>query len=914
MLDFQSVCSRRKFITKTVLSGGILFTFKQLSFGTLFANSFEDKASSKTDPSFGWGSIPGRASYRYEGLAKVMGQKIFARDFSAADFENWPRYEMHGLVLRAPLVGKSFQGLNFSHIQKSLRPIVVITDKELRLNHIKVPEFFKPRLIGRLGHSPDYLGQPLAILLFSDVDVFLEAKKYYRNPEKILIWGKAGEPEVQPPYCDGHLIRYSVDNGEPEYSPATHGGFLPLHPASTGLESIRSKKGLEFVDRIQQDQDQFKWRKFEGEFSTQTVDPCFMEPENGICYFDEKIGKFHMAIGTQCPSADSESIADMFSPATCPIKLKQVELISCFPGGGFGGRDHSMFPLLLALAGVFSGKNRSVRIINDRFDQFQSGIKRHASNTKIKMEVDQAGKIQSLKINVDMPGGGQKNFSFAVPSDAAANASLGYFIPRADIAYRSLPTVGVPAGSMRGFGSVQVAFAVESMMDEIARTLQLDPLEFRVQNALEPGLTTIMGAAPISSVRVKEIIQAMQSHELWKNRKTRKRKTPDFYYGVGSSVTMMSFGTNQDAVLAEVSVDKDGHVRVITNGIDMGQGLSTTLAITPAQFLGRNADSINMGGSSEFDLLTLWTKECKNQTEQDLCAKDPRFTLGVSMGTIASASAFSQHHVVNEASRLLFETSLYPVAVKIWGKQVPMEAVLWKEGALSASGFPSLSWMDLVCELYKKDDGICAVMVHGFYRCGWSFGEFVIHDKEVKIPVDALAFKPVAGQYRLEKRRSVSFPSFAMKWRGFGNYNTSGCLTAVEVCKKTGVVRIEEIYSFLECGAILQKQIVEGQTEGALAMGIGQALYEELPENINGAGDGTWNFHRYQVPLYRHLPVQKMGVLILDPLEGEKEPKGMAEVVVLPVAPSIVNGICDAIGVRFYHLPVTPEKILRALL
>lgn len=911
MVDFHRACSRRTFITTTALSGGVFFTFKQLSFASQLANSFDSATPSPSTPVSEWGSIPGRAAYRYDGLAKVMGQKIFSRDFSTSDFPHWPQHEMQALVVRASSVGSAFQGIQLEHIPQALRPLTVVTDQDLLRYQIKVPAFFAPRLFCRWHTSPDYLGQPLALLLFDSLDVFLEAKALYRDTTPLVKWGKKIAPEPLPPYCEGRLIRYLDAQGGPSYSPFTHGGLLLDLHARTGAESERIKHATKFATRIQEDQVQKKWRVFEKAFSTQTVDPCFMEPENGLCYFDEKNGKFHIALGTQSPSADGEHIVDLFSATACPIKLREVEVISCFPGGGFGGRDHSMFPLLLTLAGIFAGKNRSVRIIQDRFSQFQSGIKRHASSTNLKIAVDAEGNMQSLTMKLEMPGGGQNNLSFAVPCDGSTNTASGYFMPRADISFRSFYTTGVPAGSMRGFGSVQVQFAVESLIDEIACTLQQDPLEFRLQNILQPGMTTIMGAVPLNSLRFQDIIHTMQAHPLWKNRKVWRQETADFYYGTGAAVTMMSFGTNQDAVLAEVKINPDGTLLVSTNGIDMGQGTSTTLALTPGKWLGRNADTIQMGVCQAFDRLQLWTKECKDQAEEDRAAKDPKFTLGLSIATIASSSAFAQHHAVREAARILFTSSLLPLANRIWGKEVVADGIAWKDGALSAPGTTPILWHTLVQALYKG--GICGVMVHGFYRCGWAQGDFVHQGKTLQVPLDALAFADTEGRYEVKTRSQVSYSPFAMKWRGYGNYNTSGCLTTVEVSKKTGAVRIDSIYSFVECGTVIQKQIVEGQAEGALAMGIGQALYEELPENVSGAGDGTWNFHRYQVPLFQHLPVTNMGVQILDPLEGETESKGVGEVVLLPVAPSIVNAIHDAIGVRFSHLPVTPAHILRAL-
>ena len=134
-----------------------------------------------------------------------------------------------------------------------------------------------------------------------------------------------------------------------------------------------------------------------------------------------------------------------------------------------------------------------------------------------------------------------------------------------------------------------------------------------------------------------------------------------------------------------------------------------------------------------------------------------------------------------------------------------------------------------------------------------------------------------------------------------------------EIDKASGAVAILDAVTVLECGRALVPQQVAGQAEGGFAMGAGYALHEYLPLYEAGPGDGTWNLDRYRVPRASDLPVWKLDIEVLPPLGATDVPKGIAELVSIPVAPAILNAIADATGKRFDALPVTPDKIKAAL-
>jgi CO/xanthine dehydrogenase Mo-binding subunit len=169
------------------------------------------------------------------------------------------------------------------------------------------------------------------------------------------------------------------------------------------------------------------------------------------------------------------------------------------------------------------------------------------------------------------------------------------------------------------------------------------------------------------------------------------------------------------------------------------------------------------------------------------------------------------------------------------------------------------------------------------------------------------------GGYHRFDRVSVTFPPTLFERVGVGYTSASGSVVAVEIDKATGAVAILDAVTVLECGRALVPELVRGQAEGGFAMGAGYALHEYLPLYEGGPGDGTWNLDRYRVPRASDLPVWRLEVDVLPPLGPTDVPKGIAELVSIPVAPAILNAIADAIGKRFDTLPVTAEKIKASL-
>jgi CO/xanthine dehydrogenase Mo-binding subunit len=221
---------------------------------------------------------------------------------------------------------------------------------------------------------------------------------------------------------------------------------------------------------------------------------------------------------------------------------------------------------------------------------------------------------------------------------------------------------------------------------------------------------------------------------------------------------------------------------------------------------------------------------------------------------------------------------------------------------------------------------VVGATVHGFNRWQWTEADFDVVGGPVRLAVDGLSLRYGDGaaaakqalastpnRYHVLDRRTASFPPTRNNNAMVG-YNTAvGTLAELAIDATNGKVALLAHHTILECGNMLVPDLVSGQLQGGTATGIGLALHEELPLYEGGPGDGTWNFNRYHLPRGSDVAVWAQTAEILPPLSDSEPPKGMAEVVVIPIMAAIVNGIAHAIDHRFRTLPVTPDQILKVL-
>ena len=448
-------------------------------------------------------------------------------------------------------------------------------------------------------------------------------------------------------------------------------------------------------------------------------------------------------------------------------------------------------------------------------------------------------------------------------------------------------------------------------------------------------MKSALGAVPHGTQRAEAVLEKARAHALWTDRAARKRAYEAAHhgkhYGVGFGCIQRRFGMGAEAALAKVEVAPDGRITLSHSGNEIGTGSSSGQAVACARWLGRPADALELAVTEWPDLPVETSGDpfTMSQTEQDRLAKNPRWSPAIASASSASNSSYYFTHATQEAGRIVFLRGLWPAAAAIWARSGPArsrpEDAHWRDGLLTIEGLEPLPLARLAREAHRRGLVIGAA-VHTFNRWQWSEAGFEVDGTLVHAPVDALAVRygdgadaakqalsTTTNRYQLLDRRSVSFPPVQNNNRMLG-YNTAvGTLAELTVDAASGKVTLLTHHTILECGNMLVPQLVLSQLQGGVASGIGLALHEELPLYEDGPGDGTWNFDRYQLPRGGDVAVWTQTSEVLPPLSESEPPKGMAEVVMIPIIPAILNGIAHAIGHRFRTLPVTRDQITKAM-
>jgi CO/xanthine dehydrogenase Mo-binding subunit len=914
-----------------------------------FAQAFSGNGGAQPIGGPAWQSAPGVARQRIEGFAKVSGAKLYAADFRAGDMPGWPAATGHALLVKSTDATHVFEGIDLDLLTPEFRPDRVVLAADLAAAKITVPGFYTGDLLVPAGKTPLYLGQPVALLIWDDFARFSLARSVIVSEPGFVKMGAETGAAEQDPYGAYHFVRVAGPTPESEdvYSALQAGWAQPLryvdhqpqwaaptHDASVDAEAsfygdrIRAEIAAAGDDMLVLDRS----------FQTQSVDQVFLEPESALAWYDEGKQKLELVVGVQSPTWIGQSIATLVAKNAAGYTVKDIVANCAYVGGGFGGRDYSIFPLYAALAALFS-PGKPVRLANLRTDQFQIGLKRHAFGIRSQIAVDKAsGRIAAFAADQDLDGGGLANLSSAVALVGAASTIGMYDVPKVDVQSIARHSRAVTAGSMRGFGAFQTMTALEVLVDETAASLGLDPVDFRRRNLLANGRKTMLGNVISGYVRSAEVLDRLAAKPVWTRRAAEKARraasSPDKLYGVGLACTTMEYGSGSDPAFALVELDPSGRITLTSQAVEIGNGIATALAVRVADKLGAAADAVKLGDLDSWDVLGLTAPDDPfsiTAAQQAEGAKNPRFVLDVGQDTTACNGAHVHTEAASEAATIVLRFGLFPAAMAIWsgkdealGLYVRVEDVRFVDGRLTARGLEPLALAEVAAKAHEMGF-VTAAMVHSYNRWAWATAVFDLPDGRYEGAIDALAVRygsgapadrkalmTIDGWHRLD-RTSVDFPPVALERIDVGYAGAAGTIVAVEIDKASGAVTILEAVTVMECGRAIVPELVHCQAEGGFAMGVGYALHEYLPLYEDGPGNGQWNLDQYTIPRASDLPVWTYTTDILPPLGPTDVPKGIAELVMCPVPAAVLNAISDATGKRFATLPVTSDMIKAAL-
>jgi CO/xanthine dehydrogenase Mo-binding subunit len=333
----------------------------------------------------------------------------------------------------------------------------------------------------------------------------------------------------------------------------------------------------------------------EQSYQTQFIEHAYLEPEAALAEVSSE-GGINLQGSFQNIFSSRKALAAVMGLDLARVTIKQTTL-----GGSFGGKDEVMTQLGCRAALLAKATGRPVKMVNSRENSLNESYKRHPYAMHYKIGADEAGKLTAIQSEMTADAGPYASMSPFVTWRSAVQATGPYKCDHVSTDTYAAYTNNCYTGAMRGFGAPQINFAIESMMDELATELKIDPLEMRMRNAFEQGSTTATGQCLDSHVvSIREVLQKAAAQTDWKNKRRKLEKlnrdrTDGRRSGIGIACSYrgVSLGAEgMDAVGAIVSVQSDGSVIVTIGLTDMGQGIQSVTALIAAEVLGISPERV----------------------------------------------------------------------------------------------------------------------------------------------------------------------------------------------------------------------------------------------------------------------------------------------------------------------------------
>ncbi len=593
----------------------------------------------------------------------------------------------------------------------------------------------------------------------------------------------------------------------------------------------------------------------ERDFTTQPIEHSYIEPEAALAEPDEQDGI--KVIGSMQNFYTSHKVL----AGALNLPLSKVQILQSTLGGSFGGKDESATMVAARAALLAQKTGRPVKMLNNREDSVRQSYKRHAYKLHYKWGCKGDGRIAAMEIKIIADGGAYTSMSPFVTWRSVVQAAGPYHCENIKTDVYAAFTNNNFTGAMRGFGSPQVNFAIESMMDELAERTARSPLEIRLLNGFETGSVTASGQKLKHKVSLKQVLKeaAKKSgfEEKWNvNREMEKDDgIPDdgkrnVRRGVGLSCAYRGVALGAegvDAASAVVYVQPDGSLSIASGIIDMGQGAQTAMSQITAEVLGVSMERIRF-------------------LQPDTGRVADSGPTVASRGTIMGGGAVK---IAAENIRFILEKTAREWFALNDEKLIFKEEQIFVES--QTEGLKQLTEFDvLVAKCYAKGRPLFASGVRHIAETWW--------DEET-------------GQ-----------------GDAYFTYVYGANVAEVEVDMDTGKVDVVRFWSAHDVGRAINKGMVEGQIFGGVAMGMGYGLLEEFIQE-NGVAK-TVNFDEYYIPTALDMP--EMEALIIENPD-EKGPfgaKSIGEPALEMAAPAIANAIFNATGKQIYNLPANLEEVL----
>ena len=599
--------------------------------------------------------------------------------------------------------------------------------------------------------------------------------------------------------------------------------------------------------------------------SSKMQDGAFLEPQATLARFEHD-GTLTVWSSTQVPHYTQRTIAMVMGMAN-----GQVRVIKPAVGGGFGPKAacSSMELITCALA---REAGRPVKTVFTREQVFLHSRARHQFFHRMTTGIRKDGTLVFLDHDLVMDGGAYSSFGIASVYYAGSLLGGPYKLPNMRYEGYRVVTNKPASGAQRGHGAVIARALFESQLDALAEEIGMDPVQLRLKNMMEVGDVTC-NELNMSSLGMRECVEGVRDQSGWRGK---KGKTPPGkgigmacgFFVSGAGYPIYRSRTPHCTVIVKV-VDVGGKVQVLTGSADIGQGSDTTFAMIAAEVLGVPLSDVQIQSGDT--------------------------ALTVDLGAYSSRQTLMTGHATKEAAEDVRDQILGVIAAKLG---VERDSVTLCDGVVEVDGGPG-DFQALRTEYMKEHRG---------YEDPPD-GPNLTFREASRIAFLELGSLVGTGQYRP--------PPLGGSYKGaaVGTSPAYGCsaqVVEVDVDLETGKITVEAMSDAHDCGFAINRTSVEGQMQGSVCMGLGEALFEEIKYGDRGQVVNA-NLAEYKIPTALDMP--SIGTIVVESGEpnGPFGAKEVGEGAIMPTIPALLNAVYDATGVRYTELPLTPERVLMGI-
>jgi CO/xanthine dehydrogenase Mo-binding subunit/aerobic-type carbon monoxide dehydrogenase small subunit (CoxS/CutS family) len=522
----------------------------------------------------------------------------------------------------------------------------------------------------------------------------------------------------------------------------------------------------------------------------------------------------------------------------------QIRVIVPPTGGSFGGKQDP-WPFIATALGVFHTR-RPVRLVYTRRESFDASPKRHPYRVRYRMGATADGRLTGVHVRIDCNTGGYDGHGQYIPNFALTASGGPYRWPAVDGRARSVYTNGPKGGQFRGFGTGQSNFALECTLDELAQELGLDPLDLRLRNAITEKDWSFLGHPVGESLGYREVLEAVRPQYQRFLEEARQWNQSRVGHPLRRGVGLAGMWYR---------FGKSGSVRIEAHAELAQDGHLIICCSAPDYGQGTNTVMSQMAAEA-FGVDREWVE------------------------VVNADTALVPYSGIQGASRATYF---------VGGAVREVSTALRSEVLGTAAELLDCDPDSLVIE---RDRVIAA----GADCRGVSLAEVGGEFDRMGKPRRVAGFFDLASAFPAEIRPEY-LPLVV----------TGAHLADVSVRLDTGEVKVRRMVAAHDVGRAVNPLDAEGQIEGAVLMGLGAALMEEvLPGQTTGLSD-------YYLPTAQSMPELQVILVEVPSRHGPYGVKGLGEAAMLPSTPAIINAVSRAIGVRLRTIPATPERVLQAI-